>query len=43
MRGSKKRRRADPNDSLMDRMANLWPLGGDVISPISSAAVGWPK
>ena len=35
-RGSRKRRRADPNDSLMDKMAN-------VISPISSVAVGRPK
>ena len=39
-RGSQKRHQTDPNESLMD---SLVPLGGDVISPISSAAVGRPK
>ena len=43
-RGSKKRRRADPNDSLMDRMANFVASGVETqTSPISTAAVGQPR
>ena len=42
-RGSWKRRRADPTDSLTDKMANFVASGWRRISPISSAAVGQPR
>ena len=42
-RGSRKGCWADPNDSLMDKMANFVASGWRRISPISSAVVGRPK